>query len=255
MLNDQEVLEEVVASTARLLQRQDHMTEASLVTHSRISVRQGDSRGLDFCLWLVWFHLPIDVYTGLEDRGAIGQTIERAMDEVIDSVDTDSRVEVSIKIDTKLEYHKDWRREIAQILSGETVSNQGRVQSTNVATIQENGLLFRSEPEVMFYRAAKRRGIVFAPLPVFLRGGPPPYCRREPDFVVIKDGITLIVELDGRRYHRELPAEAQQKLAFMTDQGAEMHRIEASNCLTDEDATRCVTEVIAKIDRIKKNRR
>jgi hypothetical protein len=175
------------------------------------------------------------------------------MDEVIESVDSDTRVSVSIKIDTKFEYHKDWRREMARILSGETISNQGRVRSTNVATIQHKGLLFRSDPEVAFFRAAQRMGLTIAPLPVFVQGGAD-YRRAEPDFVVVKDGITLIVELDGRRVHRESPIEAQKRLAFLTHQGVQTHRLLANDCVTDEDAVKCVNEVTGVIDRIRKLR-
>lgn len=176
------------------------------------------------------------------------------MDEVIESMTAGDRSRVYIKLDTKLDYHKDWRAEMARILSGETVSNQGRVRSTNIATIQEDGLLFRSEPEVMFYRAAKKAGLVFAPLPVFLQRRNDKDHRREPDFVIVQDGITLIVELDGRTTHRESPVEAQERLAFMTDQGVNLHRIPSNKCWTEENAARCVVEVKGVIERLKKLR-
>jgi hypothetical protein len=249
MITEKETLEELVAATAKMLLHQDHMTEASLVTHSRVSIHAGDSNNYGD-IWLIWFHLPVDVYSGLDGRGSIEQTIDRAMDEVVDSMFPDDRVRAFIKMDTKLDYHEDWRREMAQILSGETISNQGRVRSTNVATIQHDGLLFRSEPEVMFYRAAKKKGLVIAPLPVFLQGGAN-YSRAEPDFVVIRNGITLIVELDGRRVHRESPLDAQKRLAFLKHQGIETHRITANDCLTEENAAKCVNEVIGVIDQMR----
>jgi hypothetical protein len=252
MLNEKETLEELIAATAKLLLRQDHMTEASLVTHSRVSVHEGEPSDYG-TVWLIWFHLPVDVYSRLEGRGSIEKTIERAMDEVADSMFSDERAHVFIKMDTKLEYHEDWRREMARILSGETISNQGRVRSNNVATIQEDGLLFRSEPEVTFYRAAKKKGLVFAPLPVFLQGGAT-YSRAEPDFVVIRNGITLIVELDGRRVHHESPLDAQKRLAFLKRQGIETHRIDSNDCLTEENAAKCVNEVIGVIDQMRRNR-
>jgi hypothetical protein len=246
-------VDQIVAATARLLLRQDRLAEASIVTHSRTSIHGPWDQGDFATLWNVWLHLPIDVYAGLEGRGASEQIIDDAMREVVNSVSADDTVNVSIKVDAEIDYIDDWRREMGRILSGETISNQGRVRSSNVATIQHDGLLFRSEPEVAFYRAAKRKGLTLAPLPVFIQGGAS-YRRAEPDFVVIKDGLTLIVELDGRRVHRESPVDAQQRLAFLTDQGVQMHRIEANNCLTDEDAAKCVNEVINKIERIRKLR-
>jgi hypothetical protein len=162
------------------------------------------------------------------------------MDDVTDSMIAGERTRVFIKVDTKLDYHEDWRREMAQILSGETISNQGRVRSDNIATIQHDGLLFRSEPEVAFCRAAKRKGLVIAPLAVFIQDGAN-YRRAEPDFVVIRNGITLIVELDGRRVHRESPLDAQKRLAFLTHQGIQTHRIDANDCLTEENAAKYLT--------------
>jgi hypothetical protein len=251
MFNEKENLDELIAATARLLLRSDQIAEASLLTHSRVSAWQ-DENYED--LWLIWVHVPIDVYAGLNDKQPIEDRIDRVMDDVITSMAAGGRGRVYIKVDTKFDYHKDWRAEMARILSGETVSNQGRVRSTNIATIQEDGLLFRSEPEVMFYRAAKKAGLVFAPLPVFLQRVNGKDSRREPDFVIVQDGITLIVELDGRTTHRESPVEAQQRLAFLTDQGVKLHRIPANNCWTEENAARCVNEVKGVIERLKKLR-
>ena len=56
-------------------------------------------------------------------------------------------------------------------LTGERINNQGRVRSGNIAAKVYDGLLFRSRPEVLFYKALKRKGVPFAPLSVVLRGG------------------------------------------------------------------------------------
>ena len=65
----------------------------------------------------------------------------------------------------------DWRNKTRRLLSGESVTNQGWVRSDSVAPYQADGLLLRSQAEIHLYRALKGRGISFAPLPVFIRGG------------------------------------------------------------------------------------
>ena len=47
----------------------------------------------------------------------------------------------------------------AEHLSGEGITNQGRVRSDNIAARVHDGLLFRSRPEVLFYEALKRKGV------------------------------------------------------------------------------------------------
>src|SRR5438445_745948 len=79
------------------------------------------------------------------------------------------------------------------------------------------------------YHALKAAGLTFAPLPVFLRGGAE-YRRIEPDFVVLHEGHALVIEVDGDSVHVEAPADAQARLRLMTDHGAEVERVKASDC-------------------------
>lgn len=95
------------------------------------------------------------------------------------------------------------------------VNNQGRAHSNNVAGIVVDGLRFRSRGEVNLYRALRRLGVTFAPLPVFLGKR-----RIEPDFVIIKDGVVMVVEIDGPGTHSETPVEAEQRLAMFRHEGA-----------------------------------
>lgn len=73
-------------------------------------------------------------------------------------------------------------------LTGNNINNQGRVRSDNIATRASDGLLFRSQPEIFFYKALKSLGVPFAPLPVFVKGVES-YGRIEPDFFIVKDGL------------------------------------------------------------------
>jgi hypothetical protein len=136
-----------------------------------------------------------------------------------------------------------WREDAAEFIAGHGINNQGRVRSDNIATRECDGLLFRSEPEIHLYRALKAAGVTFAPLPVFLRGGPN-YSRLEPDFVVLKDGVVMVVEVDGDTYHRELPADAHARLAPLDHEGAKIERVRAEDCASAEAAKACAEKLL-----------
>lgn len=140
------------------------------------------------------------------------------------------------------------REEALHWLNGEGITNQGRVRSDNIAAREFDGLLFRSQHEINLYQALKSAGVPFAPLPVFLRGGSE-YRRLEPDFVIFKDEVLLIVELDGDTVHTESPAVAAQRLRLFTDEGALTERILASQCSTAADARSCVAMLLERIER------
>ena len=136
-----------------------------------------------------------------------------------------------------------WREKAEAWLAGKNVNNQGRVRSNNVAPLSCDGLLFRSRPEIHLYQALKSRGVSFAPLPVFVRGGEE-YRRLEPDFVVLKDGALMIVEVDGDTVHEETPAEAHARTTMLLHEGAFVERVKASDCDTPEKARTCAETLV-----------
>ena len=136
-----------------------------------------------------------------------------------------------------------WRDHAAGWLKGEGLNNQGRVRSDNLPSRQVDGLLFRSQPEIHMYLAFKQKGVTFAPLPVFLRGGQT-YQRIEPDFVVYAHGKIMIVEVDGDTVHRESPAEADQRTRMFKHEGALVERVPASDCDTAAKAVACVSRLL-----------
>lgn len=115
-------------------------------------------------------------------------------------------------------------------------------------------MLFRSQPEIYLYQALKALGVTFAPLPVFLRGGQD-YRRIEPDFLIIKDGIVMIVEVDGDTYHQELPAQAHNRLNMLSHEGAILERIFAKECETPEKAKECASKLIEVLGKHKQSMR
>jgi hypothetical protein len=126
-------------------------------------------------------------------------------------------------------------------------NNQGRVRSDNVAPYEEDGLRFRSLPEVYFYRALKDLDVTFAPLAVFVRGGTDPR-RIEPDFVIYRDGLLAAVEIDGPQ-HDEAPAEAERRTAMFTVEGAVVEHVPADDCGTAERARATAERILRLFDR------
>jgi hypothetical protein len=126
-------------------------------------------------------------------------------------------------------------------------NNQGRVRSDNVAPYEEDGLRFRSLPEVYFYRALKRLEVTFAPLAVFVRGGDEQR-RIEPDFIIYRDGLLLAVEIDGPQ-HNEAPAEIARRTAMFTVEGAVVEHVTADDCGTETLARATVERLLHIFDR------
>lgn len=146
-----------------------------------------------------------------------------------------------------------WRDRAKAWLAGSGVNNQGRVRSDNIASRECDGLLFRSEPEILLYRALKSLGVSFAPLPVFVRGGPT-YRRIEPDFVIVKDGRLMIVEVDGDTVHHETPAEAHDRTTMLAHEGAHVERIKASQCDTPEKAQQSAKSLVELFNKLRASR-
>lgn len=143
-----------------------------------------------------------------------------------------------------------WRDKAKAWIAGSGVTNQGRVRSDNIASKTCDGLLFRSQPEINLYQALKLEGVSFAPLPVFIRGGET-YRRIEPDFIVIKDGVVLHIEVDGDTVHQETPAEAHDRTAMLNHEGVHIERVKASECDSLQSAKACAKKLLAIIEKRK----
>lgn len=158
----------------------------------------------------------------------------------------------SVKITTQLIATEGWRKRAIEWVTDSKTNNQGKVRSDNLASITCDGLLFRSTPEVNLYKALKALGILFAPLPVFIRGGIS-YQRIEPDFVLIKDGIVLHVEVDGDSFHHESPTQAHDRAALIVREGAFIERVSAARCATPESAKECAADLVALLEKYKRS--
>lgn len=146
-----------------------------------------------------------------------------------------------------------WRDEALRFVKGEGVTNQGRVRSDNIASKEYKGLLFRSNTEIVLFKALIRAKLAVAPLPVFVRISDS-YNRLEPDFLVVYNGLTFVIEVDGDSYHKEFPVEADDRLNPLTREGVEVRRISASELDSDSKADLAVRKLIQFMDSRKKSR-
>lgn len=248
-------LDAAVASIAEVLKYQGYARELAILASSKIQVDQtsfdnwnGGTKG-----WSLICSLDASLYARFskDEREASEGIIKSAMEDLFRPYDNDfiERVVLTPRSDAS----SSWQVEAERWLSGEGINNQGRVRSNNIASLECDGLLFRSEPEIHLYRALKRRGVTFAPLPVFLRGGES-YARLEPDFVVLVYGSVLVIEVDGDTYHRESPADAHKRLQPLDHEGAKIERIKAEECSTPDKAQQCVDNLLNMMERRVKHR-
>jgi very-short-patch-repair endonuclease len=204
--------------------------------------------------WTLNITLPIHIFYALSDeellevKRAIGNVGEPLLASA--GVGLLSAVEIRPKMDQATET---WREEAIRFVKGEGVTNQGRVRSDNIASQQHQGLLFRSKAEITLFEAMKRAQLAVAPLPVFVRVGNRQN-RIEPDFVVVRNGLTFVVEVDGDTYHKESPADADKRLVPLTIEGVEVRRIRAADVATDALADAVVRGLIQFMDRRKEAR-
>ena len=129
------------------------------------------------------------------------------------------------------------------------VLNQGRVRSASIAPMECDGLLFRSQSEIYLYRAFKALGVAFAPLPTFIQGGGN-FRRMEPDFVIYKDRVLMVVEVDGDVFHPERPLEAHDRLTLLVREGAHVERVDARDCDNPAKARECASRLLEVLNKL-----
>ena len=255
MADGPEPNEALLYGVVELLKAAGEARAVAIALCATIAVRRECYDNWNGGLYNVEMELVVDYQTygqlSRDDRAAIESAIATAAEPILACGENDTFRGVQIRPGGQP--RANWREAAEEWGRGVGVSNQGRVRSDNIATREEDGLLFRSLPEVYLYRALKRRGVTFAPLPVFLRGGTE-YRRLEPDFIVLKDGMVFQVEVDGDTYHRETPADAQRRVAPMEYEGVKVLRFNASELATEEAAATVVDKVIKWITKQKANR-
>jgi hypothetical protein len=226
----------------------------ALLAYSEVSAKETNYDNWDGGQYgyTVYLEIAHFLYTYIKDEVEdVAETIKRKLDVFMHPYGN-LWIE-KIAISPQLVNSKTWRDDTRGWLAGEGINNQGRVRSDNIAGRECDGLLFRSQPEINLYKALKKEGVTFSPLAVFLKGGQT-YSRIEPDFIIIKEGITLCVEIDGDTVHTESPAEANARTRILSDEGVLVERYSASECKTEGDARDLAKKIINTISRHKTNR-
>ena len=237
--------EDIFASLAEMLLARGHHEEAAMLASSDASLQwvthDNWNGGLD--IYAIDIRLPARNYAtyAAEQLKRITSTMSDCARE-LKLHDSDLIGQVSIA--PKLTANSNWRNDVLRHLRGDKITNQGRAYSKRLPCLEEDGLLFRSQPEIFVYRALKASGVPIAPLAVFLQGGKN-YTRIEPDFFLILNGRACVIEVDGDTYHRENPAEAQRRTEFLERAGVHIKHISAKDCDTDAKARACVTKLLS----------
>gem|GEM_PF-1865253 len=247
-------VEPLLSTVARMLAQSGRAREVAVLASSKADLSllgREDWTYIDH--YRLALRIPYKLYVQIEeDKTEIEKIIESCIDKVL--VVNKGHVLDEVTIAPDLVDDNRWRDKAAAWLAGEGVNNQGRVRSNNVASKTRDGLLFRSNEEINLYNALKAFGVTFAPLPVFLRGGSE-YRRIEPDFVIIKSGVVMVVEVDGDTVHHESPADADARTTLMEKEGVYVLHVSASECKTPELATACAKKVLERIISLKEARR
>jgi hypothetical protein len=160
-------LDAILATTAKLLVRNGNVAAASILANAEPFLRIEDSEyGQNH--WKLNLVIPAEAYFVMKEDLTTDLRIEYEIDGALRNVmqAASTRDYITCRIVPAIEEDQGWRDKMRQLISGEGISNQGRVRSDNIATRQYDGLLFRSRPEVYFYDALKREGVPFAPLSV-----------------------------------------------------------------------------------------
>jgi very-short-patch-repair endonuclease len=246
-------LEDFLASVAEGLRVRGDARAIAAIVEGECQFQPWDSDfGID--MWKLMISLPVHIFYALSDdeRKATEAAIKDVGEPFFTSTPQDALG--SVVITPRITSPNDgWREEAMRFAKGEGLTNQGRVRSDNIAAKQYQGLLFRSQAEIMLFEAMTRAQLAVSPLPVFVRIGKK-YNRIEPDFVVVYKGLTFVVEVDGDSYHKELPAEADKRLVPLTYEGVEVRRIRASELATDVAADAVVRDLIQFMSRRKESR-
>ena len=103
------------------------------------------------------------------------------------------------------------------------VSNNCFGHSQHPGTIMHRNFRHRSLVETFITESLYQRQFLFAPMPVFTNGSR----RIELDFLIIKDGIAVGLEIDSEQWHQESMLEAEDRLRSFRDNLIDITRVKA----------------------------
>jgi len=241
-------LENVLAAVGHALVVKERPSDAELLASAEVTLEVVGHDNWDggTTVWELGIAIPYPQYVAYEDPER--KDLEAFIDDLVSPFLPEIGHWVHAKIKPTEFSDPDWRRNVRRRTGEGAATNQGRAHSANLASLEHDGLRFRSQPEILLYKALKSTGVPFAPLPVFVRGGAR-FSRVEPDFVIVKDGVVLFVEIDGAAYHRETPADAHYRLKPFQEEGVHVERVKAEHCNTPELAKRFAEHLVRLIEK------
>ncbi|MGG4141748.1 hypothetical protein ABEW34_01345 [Paenibacillus algorifonticola] len=242
-----------LATIVRLFALEGATKEVAVLANAVSSAQQTDYDNWNSGTYLYTLYLKVNIPLYAQIENEIETIQQNILNKLNKSIAEEGHFYRNVEISPKLSEDPEWRGKAKSWLAGSHINNQGRVRSDNIANRTSDGLLFRSLPEIYFYKALKSLGVSFAPLPVFIRGGQT-YNRIEPDFFIVKDGVMLIVEVDGDTVHNETPAEAHDRTTMLLHEGVKIERIKSSECDTYEKALESAKKIVSIIERHKESR-
>lgn len=244
----------LLGTVARLFAKDGSTKEVAILANASATIEQTDYDNWNGGTYkfAIYLQIPHWLYSQVEsEMKEIEKHILEKIHPILLSYPNEDINEVLIT--PALATDTNWQEKAKTWLAGENISNQGRVRSDNIAARTKDGLLFRSQPEINLYQAFKSLGISFAPLPVFIRGGET-YRRIEPDFILIKDGIMMAVEVDGDTVHHETPEEAHARTTMLVHEGVYLERVRASRCDTTRKAIDCAHALLEVLQKHRQSR-
>ena len=129
----------------------------------------------------------------------------------------------------------------------ESTNNQGWGHSSNPAPIWHRNVRHRAKYEAFFTEACIRRQALCFPLPLAIFGSK----RIEPDYIIIKDGILELIELDGPSHNSELASFEQQRLKPFRDNLVDVIRFPVPEEVDIKWAHSVLDQVFARIEKRK----
>lgn len=234
---------ETLANTLAELADARGLDLVSRALHTRgvsITLEDYDNWDGGIWTWLITVSMPPRdwaAFNGIEER----TTVEKELAELANAIVVSDA------------HHFMVRLSVIAVSECKGVTNQGRAHSSNPAAIEYEGLLFRSQPEILLFIALRDTGLPVMPLPV-VTSNQSRFKRIEPDFVVICRGMTFVVEVDGGRWHQESPVAAQERLRHLEDEGVRVIRVPAENCKSSDSAKEAAKNVLLRIERMLESR-
>ncbi len=126
------------------------------------------------------------------------------------------------------------------------ITNQGYGHSLNPAPYMSFNVRHRAWYEALLTAVCIRREVLYFPLPLVLNG----LQRIEPDGFIIKDGIPVLIELDGRSHEEELASEEQNRLKPFRDNLVNIMRFAVPEETDINWANGILDQVLERIDKV-----